>query len=282
MNLVPRSLAALALSALFLTPVTVGLPIVGTAPAFAKGGGGNGGGNGGGSQASQKSDKSTSSKSASAGGKTQSRSTVKRKAAAEDVELASVEGEPSPKNAHGLLASELKGLNAVHANPNAFENANPNSQVGRIALYREAALAGKDAAAAVETATAALGDAQLALGGAEAALSAYDAAYAGRSVTAIDTDIAALDPAAVDYQAQLDALNVERDAALAQEAGRLPLLGDVDLAMTGVADAETSLAEAETAAAGAAGAEQDALLVASNGRVLSDEAIAYIREQLGL
>ena len=55
-------------------------------------------------------------------------------------------------NGNGALASELKGMNAVHANPNALKNADPNSQVGKIAAYQNAALATQAAELAVETA----------------------------------------------------------------------------------------------------------------------------------
>ncbi len=37
------------------------------------------------------------------------------------------------------IASRLKGLNAAHANQNAFDNAAPNSRVGLIAAYKAAA-----------------------------------------------------------------------------------------------------------------------------------------------
>src|SRR5690606_40365236 len=59
---------------------------------------------------------------------------------------------------------------AYHASETAFANASPNSQVGRIAAYREAALetvaageAAADAAAALEEATAALSASEQAL-----------------------------------------------------------------------------------------------------------------------
>lgn len=40
----------------------------------------------------------------------------------------------------GAIASNLKGLNAAHAHPNARANAAPNSQVGRIATYEQATI----------------------------------------------------------------------------------------------------------------------------------------------
>lgn len=148
----------------------------------------------------------------------------------------------------GGLASELKGLNAVKANPNALEHAAPGSQVGRIALYRDAALATNDVVAAQEEAAAAL-----------AALPVPTA-----TVEEVDAAIALLDPAAVDYQAALDALTQERADIVAY-----------DEALAAVTDAEGNLTAAQEA-------EDAALLVASGGRTLSDEAIAYIRSVLNL
>ena len=41
-------------------------------------------------------------------------------------------------NGRGAIASELKGLNAAHANINGLMNANPDSQVGQIYAYQQA------------------------------------------------------------------------------------------------------------------------------------------------
>lgn len=48
-------------------------------------------------------------------------------------------------NGRGAIASELKGLNAAHANINAMMNADPNSQVGQIYAYQQAIVAAKEA-----------------------------------------------------------------------------------------------------------------------------------------
>lgn len=301
MKRVTSIVAIAGLSALFLSPATFDLPYSGLGAAFAKGGNGNGGGDGGsngggnGKSESKGSSGKGSDKGSDKGGskgeaKSASKSTggTKKKAAKIGKEpeltpeLASVEIEEKPKNAHGLLASELKGLNAVHANPNALENASPNSQVGRIALYRDAARATIVAGEAVTLAEGDLALAQDDLVTAIAALDAYDASYSGRLLSDIDADIAALDPADPAYQTTLDALTAERDAAVSYEEGRVQLAADLDAATTGVFDAEAALDEATTAAEDAQASEDEALLTASNGRDLSDEAIAYIREQLGL
>jgi hypothetical protein len=151
-------------------------------------------------------------------------------------------------NTKGALASELKGLNAVMANPNALEHAAPNSQVGRIAAYRDAAEITIEAQAALDEA--------------EAALEGMDAPT--RSVDEIEAEIAALDPAADGYAEALEVLEAERDNAEAYADAVIA----VDLATAQLLAADED--------------EKAALLVASGGRELSDEAIAYIRSVLNL
>lgn len=142
-------------------------------------------------------------------------------------------------NGNGDLASELKGMNAVHANPNALKNADPNSQVGKIAAYRDAALVTQAAEDAVKTAEADLAAANEALVAAEAL------------------------PATTDEE------------TAAKEAA-------ITAANTAIADATAAVESAAAALTTAAADEEAALLVASDGRVLSDEAIAYVRKELGL
>lgn len=148
----------------------------------------------------------------------------------------------------GDLASELKGLNAVMANPNALEHAAPGSQVGRIAAYKDAA----ELTIAAESAQDA----------AEAALAQLE--VPARETDEIDAVIAALDPEAEGYEAELAALQAERAAAETYE--------DALVAVTEAAEQVDEAAEDEKAA----------LLTASDGRELSDEAIAYIRAVLNL
>lgn len=99
-------------------------------------------------------------------------------------------------NGNGALASELAGMNAVHANPKALENADPNSQVGRIATYREAAVATQGATTAVAQADVDL----------QAANGLMATAEAMPATT--DEEIAARDQAIADAQAAIDAANV--------------------------------------------------------------------------
>ncbi len=209
------------LAALGLSPLPALLSVDNMDAAYAGKGNGNDGGNGnGGGKSGDKSSKGTEANKA--------RKTTKA------------------KTGTGAIASELKGLNAYHASAAAFENAAPNSQVGRIATYRAAALAAQDAGAAVDDAGLALGAAEQSLSDAQAA---YDAAAQSGSAT----------------QEELDALQADIDAAQ----------DDVDLAQTGY---DTAVAAAETLTM----AEEEALLDASNGRILSRGTIEYLREQLGI
>lgn len=56
----------------------------------------------------------------------------------------------------GALASELKGLNAAHANPQALANAAPNSMPGKLAAFRDEYVDVLDATIAFRDATDAL------------------------------------------------------------------------------------------------------------------------------
>ncbi len=277
---------AMALSALMLGPLAPISFEFGVAPAFAKGNGsGNGGGNGGGKggNAGGRADNGK----AKAGGKAKGAGDVAKASAATAVttttDTASIVEpvEPAP-NAHGKMASELKGLNAFHASETAFANASPNSQVGRIAVYREAALGTIAAGDAAEEAAAALEQAAAALSASEQAQADLDQNYSGRTTAEIAADMAALDPAAAEYQSSLDALNAERTAAETYEAERAVLETEIAANEAAVTAAEGAVTEAETALADAELAEGDALATAANGRTLSDPAIDFLREQLGL
>lgn len=250
-------LSILGVTTLLLGPIGLDPSSFGATAAFAgngnEGGNGNSGGNGGGNGNSgdngnsRANEKGGSSKPDKAGGSDVA--SVKSKSKDK------TESKSKGKSAHGLLASELKGLNAAHANPNALANANPNSQVGRLATYRNAALAAAGAQDAVDAANTALG--------------AFDDANQGRSIADIEADIAALDPTIPGYDpAQLDTLDDELTAAQIRDADRAVLLAAV--------------IAAEDAMATAGATEDDALLAASNGRTLSPEAIAYIRELLNI
>jgi hypothetical protein len=201
----------LSVVALALGPVAIlemSLNDHGAAYAEKSNGNGNSGGNGKGGNQGKSHDKSNKDKSAKATNK-------------------------------GDLASELKGMNAVRANPNALLNADPNSQVGRIATYRDAALATAAFAEDVQTAKDRLITAQGLLATAEAM--------------------------PINTQEQIDARNTA-----------------IEEATDAIADATTELNTASTVLSGAEDAEEAALMAATGGRTLSDEALAYVRSELGL
>ena len=61
-------------------------------------------------------------------------------------------GRSSNGNGRGALASELKGLNAAHANQNAMMNASPNSMPGKLYAYQQAVIESAGAVAELEAA----------------------------------------------------------------------------------------------------------------------------------
>lgn len=148
----------------------------------------------------------------------------------------------------GDLASHLKGLNAFRANPKAMEQADPNSQPGRIVAYREAARESR-----------VLAD----------RLAAANARLAGMtrptySVAQVDLAISRLDPADPRYDEKLVMLEDYRVKSLAYED-----------AAADVADAREALAESQRL-------EEDRLYTASDGVILSPAELEYLRVVLGL
>lgn len=209
------------------------LPMTGLDVAYAESGKSNG--NGKGTSKSNSAESRGNSANAQASNGTSGNQTGKAAAA-------------SGGNSNGALASELKGLNAVKANPNALENAAPNSQVGRIAAYQDAAVLTIEAQASLDEAEATVAGLHV----------------PARGTDEIDAVIAALDPHAEGYAEDLASLQAERDAAEAYE--------DAVAAVQLATDDYEQATETEKAA----------LLTASDGRELSDEAIAYIRSVLNL
>ena len=194
-------------------------------------------------------------------------STAKRRSVAEVQEMtatsiAPVERPGKAKGGRGALASELKGLNAAHASEQAFANASPNSRVGRIAAYRNAVIgaAGADAA----------------LSEAEAALAAFDAQEPeGPAAADIEAQIAELDALGelTPEEEELRASLVEAyDAAIIAEGERAAERQEL------VDAVETAAAEAESSG----GSIDDLFLAASDGRMISPEALAEFHRLLGI
>ncbi|MCI2400047.1 hypothetical protein [Aliiroseovarius subalbicans] len=155
-------------------------------------------------------------------------------------------------NGRGSIRSELKGANASNASETALANASPNSRVGMAAAYRDASV---EALAAAQTAE-----------DSAAAINALIAGYAGRNSSDIQTEIDNLAEAV--SQEERDALDLELAAAQAHESELSRLEGEAQ--------------QAAQAAAEAALAEEDTLASLTDGRSLSDAALAELRSNLGL
>ena len=122
----------------------------------------------------------------------------------------------------GADASSLGALNAAHASDTALAHASPDSQVGQIAAYKEAALAAKAATADAAAADQAVADAQSALDSALAAnadtdpLNNVDQATIG----GLTQDVADAETAAAAADASAQTAQGEADAALVNAANK--------------------------------------------------------------
>ena len=253
-----------------LTTVAV-LAFAAASPALAEkgnsNGGGNGNGNGNGNTHSNAADHTTS-----VSAKSNSSGSAKHTTSASAQTTSST---PSKKG----LASELKGLNAVKANPNALEHASPNSQVGRIALYRDAALATAEQQILLDEAIAAKALLPVPR---DPLLIQGDIDTAQGAINDINIQIGLLDPLDPLNTPALDQLNADLIVAEGDKTGFVQEQLDAAPLQQALDDAQLAIDEAAANQAAAQGLEDGALLTASNGRTLSDEAIAYIRSVLGL
>lgn len=271
-----KFLAALGVSAMALMPAaTGGIFLLSADQAFAQGKG-NGGNNG--NRGGNRSDRA--GERGNKGNNGNGRGNGNQPSASQQ----SVDGdegtEDDDKRGRGAIASELKGLNAAHANINALMNASPNSQVGRIASYYFAVNATDDLLADI------------------AASEGYFDQATLDEIAAYEDALAALDPESPTYDAELEALtnslnqvyedlitDLDAEIALLDSDGdgvaddplndqALADLQDELNAVTTYRDAETLLAEAE-----AAEGESYNNLVSDT---LSEEAWAEFLSLLGL
>lgn len=119
-------------------------------------------------------------------------------------------------------ASDLGALNAAHASETALAHASPNSRVGKIAAYKEAALVAKKAADDAATADQAVADAQSALDAALAAnaddIPENDVDQA--TIDGLTQDVADAEAAAATADADAQAAQDTADAALVNAANK--------------------------------------------------------------
>lgn len=224
---------ALGLASLALTPIAQVLPVTsGFGAAFADNGKGHGKGH----------DKHAKS------AKHEKKGHGKAKGHAKKVVVPVIYDDLDEVIRQGDLASHLKGLNAIRANPQAMENAAPDSQVGRIVAYRDAVEGSKE-----------LSDR---LAAASARLSTLERPT--YSVAQVDLAISKLDPADPRYQEKLVMLEDYRVKAATYEE-----------ASAEVTAARLALVEANRL-------EEDRLYTASGGTILSPTELDYLRAVLGL
>lgn len=238
-------------------------------------GGGNGGGNGksdksgGGNGKSDKSDKKAGGDAAKS--KAKAKAKPKKKDLAEEL---------------GVHPSELGALNAAHANPKAFENASPNSRVGRIAAYRDAVIAGEELKAELAEKEAALaGMTPPARTSAEVQtdldLAAQETATAAGTVSDLEDALAAADPTDTAAVAQIEADLADARTTLAEaEAAEATLnteLADAVAYETLEADVADLTQQVEEQPA-----LERSLLEAAANKEVTDEVEAAVKKLLGL
>ncbi len=236
--------ASFAIAALALGSTASVLTLVGADAAYAKNGngGGNAGGNGGGK-----------GKGAGAKSKGGTSGTGKSKKTKQNMRVAATTSELTET---GSVASQLKRLNAAHASLNAYANANPNSQVGKIATYRQALLDYQAAEADPE---------------AQASLDAYRDALAG--LAAEGTAPEDIDAALAELQG-LDGDGTFTDAELSQALrDRYPDATDEEIAAA--TEALSGAVESDNELQDLADARDAALAAASRGIDLEVDSDAW-------
>ena len=170
-------------------------------------------------------------------------------------------------NGRGAIASELRGLNAAHANQNALENASPNSMPGKLYVYQQNSIELAELEA-VEAEALAEYDA--------AVQAAADAETAEQEAQANFDAVASADPATYE---SVEAYN----EALTQAAADL----QAAIEASDAADAEVVAKDetVQTAAADRSAAETlvtESLEVLTRGRELSEAALTELGSLLGL
>lgn len=251
---ISKGLAALAISALAIAPVAIGTTLISADPAFANPG--NSAGKGGDRGKSAERGAGGEQHASNAGGANQG----------------------GMGKGKGAIASDLKGLNAAHAVANGKPKAAANSQVGRIVTYQKEAIETNEAY-----------DAWI------IAFNTYQEfvdAYEGRTSGEVQADLTAAQNFNQGIQDQIDALDLDSETYDADKMALEEQLLDTTLLEEELAAALAFEKEANDLAIVSnelngiyldeLEEEEAALLAASGGRELSDEALAALREKLGL
>jgi hypothetical protein len=190
-------------------------------------------------------------------------------------------------NGRGALASELRGLNAAHANQNALENASPNSMPGKLYIYQQEQpeLRADAADAQVEyERLSALTAEEIAAEFSEDQYAAALAAVAGDSDELLRLTELTEEQIAEEFSSEEDyGTALEAAAGNSIEFDRLAGL-DAETIAAEFPDSDyaTTLAGADDAYLEADQSILESLLLLSGNRLLSDEAIAELDRLLGL
>ena len=186
------------------------------------------------------------------------------------------------KVAKKLTARELKSLNAAKANIAAFVNSNSNSKIGKIALYKDAALETVAANNQYDVASLNLESSLNVWRETKEQLDSLVNNYTGRLADDIKADLDALDSGSETYQADLASLEEEKTTYNAFVLTYNSLADIVNEDVASIDSDKVSLSNAQKQYEEALAMEQTILSEELNSPNLSVEALAELRSLLDL
>ena len=186
------------------------------------------------------------------------------------------------KVAKKLTARELKSLNAAKANIAAFVNSNSNSKIGKIALYKDAALETVAANNQYDVASFNLESSLNVWRETKEQLDSLVTNYTGRLADDIKADLDALDSGSETYQADLASLEAEKTTYNAFVLTYNSLADIVNEDVASIDSDKVSLSNAQQQYEEALAMEQTILSEELNSPNLSVEALAELRSLLDL
>ena len=191
-------------------------------------------------------------------------------------------GKNVDKVAKKLTARELKSLNAAKANIAAFVNSNSNSKIGKIALYKDAALETVAANNQYDVASFNLESSLNVWRETKEQLDSLVTNYTGRLADDIKADLDALDSGSETYQADLASLEEEKTTYNAFVLTYNSLADIVNEDVASIDSDKVSLSNAQKQYEEALAMEQTILSEELNSPNLSVEALAELRSLLDL
>ena len=186
------------------------------------------------------------------------------------------------KVAKKLTTRELKSLNAAKANIAAFVNSNSNSKIGKIALYKDAALETVAANNQYDVASFNLESSLNVWRETKEQLDSLVTNYTGRLADDIKADLDALDSGSETYQADLASLEEEKTTYNAFVLTYNSLADIVNEDVASIDSDKVSLSNAQKQYEEALAMEQTILSEELNSPNLSVEALAELRSLLDL